>query len=58
MSRKLITSTLDANIYDIISLLNQHNISCVPIVDEQQIPVGIITSRDILKALELQHKNQ
>jgi len=58
MSRKLITSTLDANIYDIISLLNQHNISCIPIVDEQQVPVGIITSRDILKAIEHQHKNK
>jgi acetoin utilization protein AcuB len=58
MSRKLITSTLDANIYDIISLLNQHNISCIPIVGEQQVPVGIITSRDILKAIEHQHKNK
>ncbi|WP_038250860.1 CBS domain-containing protein [Ghiorsea bivora] len=58
MSRKLITSTLDANIYDIISLLNQHNISCIPIVDEQQVPVGVITTRDILKALDHQHKNQ
>ena len=58
MSRTLITSTLEANIYDIIGLLNQHDISCVPIVDEQHIPVGIITSRDILKALEHQHKNQ
>jgi len=58
MSRTLITSSLEANIYDIISLLNQHDISCVPIIDEQQIPVGIITTRDILKALELQHKNK
>jgi acetoin utilization protein AcuB len=52
MSRKPITLKPSANIYEAISLFNQHNISCIPIVNEMDEPVGILSWRDILRVIE------
>lgn len=51
MTRKPITLAPDAPITDAVTLLITHNISCIPIVDEQFKPVGIISWRDVMKAL-------
>lgn len=51
MARKLVTLTPNADINDAIEIFNNHNISCIPIVDDEFKPVGIISWRDILKAL-------
>lgn len=58
MTRKLITLPQTANVYDAIHLFNQHNISCIPIVDEQKRPVGIVSWRDILRAIEANHNKK
>ncbi len=51
MSRKLITLREDAGIHDAIETFNRHRISCIPIVDARNRPVGIVSWRDILKAI-------
>lgn len=56
LTRKLITLLADATIYDAITLFNQHNISCIPVVNESGKPVGVLSWRDIFKAIE-QNKN-
>ena len=41
----------DATLQEAIALILEHRISCLPVVDEQSHPVGIVTWRDLLKAL-------
>ena len=52
MTRQPVTLGPSAGIDDAIDIFNRHNISCIPVVDAEQKPVGIISWRDILKALE------
>ena len=51
MSRKLITLRPKDPIGDAVELFITKDISCIPIVDNESRPVGIITWRDILKAI-------
>ena len=44
-------STLD----DAISLFCHQHISCIPVVNDQGKPVGIVSWRDIMKSLEKNH---
>jgi acetoin utilization protein AcuB len=53
MARNLVTLTPNAGIYDAIEVFNIHNISCIPVVDDNNKPVGIVSWRDILKAINL-----
>ena len=52
MTRKLVTIKPDSGLYQAIKVFNRHNISCIPVVDHDMVPLGIISWRDILKALE------
>ena len=56
MTRKLITLEATADIYDAIAIFNRHRVSCIPIVDEALTIQGILSWRDILKALEHKRK--
>lgn len=51
MTRQPVTLSPTAGIYEAIDIFNSHNISCIPIVDEEHKPVGILSWRDILKAI-------
>jgi acetoin utilization protein AcuB len=51
MTRKPVTLGINADIYDAIEVFNKHDISCIPVVDDEHKPVGIISWRDILKTL-------
>jgi acetoin utilization protein AcuB len=51
MSRHPITLSPEASLYEAIEVFNTHRISCIPIVDEQQKPLGIISWRDIFRVL-------
>jgi len=51
MTRKPITLGPDAPLADAVDLLITRNISCIPIVDAEMKPLGIVTWRDVLKAL-------
>ena len=53
VTRKPVTLGPHAGIDDAIDIFNHHNISCIPIVDDEQKPVGIISWQDLLKAVEL-----
>lgn len=49
VTRKPITLRPDALVTEAIAIFNTHMISCLPIVDDDNVPVGILTWRDILK---------
>jgi acetoin utilization protein AcuB len=51
MSRNLHTLYPPASIPEAAQLLLDHRISCIPIIDGARRPVGILSWRDILKAL-------
>jgi len=51
MTRKPITLRPDAKVADAIALFLGHGISCIPIVDDEFRPVGILSWRDVLKSL-------
>ncbi len=52
MTRKPISLTTEANIYDAISVFNRSSVSCLPILDDNNKPVGILSWRDIFRVLE------
>ncbi len=52
MTRKPVALGPNAEIYDAIEIFNNHNISCIPVVDDEHKPVGIISWRDIIKVIE------
>jgi len=58
MTRKPITLPPFANVYEAISLFNLHNISCIPVVNDKNIPLGIISWRDILRTIEVNHNKK
>ncbi|RJX33014.1 MAG: CBS domain-containing protein [Oxalobacter sp.] len=49
MTRKPITLPLTATVKDAVNLFNTHRISCIPIVDKDFKPVGILSWRDIMR---------
>jgi len=51
MTRKPISASPDTTVQEAIATILEHRISCLPVVDENSHPVGIITWRDILKTL-------
>ena len=51
MTRKLITLDEHATIKTAVDTFNNHKISVIPIVNEAHKPVGILSWRDIMKAL-------
>jgi len=53
MSNEPVTLAPDADISDAIEIFSKHDISCIPVVDDENRPVGIISWRDIIKAIKL-----
>ncbi|XQM37523.1 CBS domain-containing protein [Cupriavidus sp. H19C3] len=51
MSRQPLTLGPEATIADAMTLFLAHNISCIPVVTPAFEPVGIVSWRDILRAL-------
>ena len=58
MARDLITATEDLAINEAVLLFYDHNISCLPIVDEKNQPIGIVTWRDIIKLIAIQYRQK
>lgn len=52
LTRRPITLSANDSIYDAVKIFNHHNVSCIPVVDGDKRPVGILSWRDILKLLE------
>ncbi|WJG09435.1 CBS domain-containing protein [Aliiglaciecola sp. LCG003] len=55
MTRKLITIDAEKGMFHAIQLFNRHKISCLPVVNSDNKPIGILSWRDILYFIE---KNQ
>lgn len=51
MSRKPVTLETEATVADAIDVFNTEKISCIPIVDAQEAPLGIVSWRDVIKAV-------
>lgn len=49
MTREPVSIAPEASIYDAIDIFNTQNISCIPVVSEDNRPVGIVSWRDILR---------
>lgn len=53
VTRKPITLDAEASVDDAVAIFNSHRISCIPIVDEEGVAVGIVSWRDIMKAFHI-----
>ena len=51
MTRGPIALNENAQLNEAVELFNQHKISCIPIVNLDDLPVGILSWRDIMRAL-------
>jgi len=51
MTREPIYLSDEATVKSAIEMFNQHKISCIPIINNEGKPVGILSWRDIMKAL-------
>lgn len=52
MNRSLVTLPVSAQLADAIRIFNREGVSCIPVVDEEQRPLGILTWRDVMRALD------
>jgi acetoin utilization protein AcuB len=50
LTRKPVTLRANAGLSEAIAIFNNYSISCIPVVDSRQRPVGILSWRDIFKA--------
>ena len=53
MTRKPITLMPNNTIIEAAALFNKHKISCIPVVDSENRPVGIVSWRDLIKKVLL-----
>jgi acetoin utilization protein AcuB len=56
MSRTLFTLHPHATVNEAVQLFLDQRISCIPIVDDEFKPAGILSWRDVMKALLAEHK--
>ncbi len=52
VTRKPVTLGPDADLFDAVALFNGYRISCIPVVDADGRPVGIVSWRDVLKLIK------
>ncbi|WP_414830354.1 CBS domain-containing protein [Alteromonas sp. H39] len=52
MTRDVITANPNDTIVKAVSIFNRHKISCLPVVDKFNRPVGVVSWRDILRYVE------
>ncbi len=52
MSRDPITLDKNADIFEAVDVFNKNRISCIPIVDQDNRPLGILSWRDIFKIIK------
>ena len=55
MHRQLVTLSPKDSLYQAIKTFNQHKVSCIPVVNEDNKPLGILGWRDVFIAIE-QHQ--
>ncbi len=58
MSRELITAGPEITINEAVLLFYDNHISCLPIVNDNFQPIGIITWRDVIKIIAVQYRHK
>ena len=58
MSKSVISCKPYQTIRDAAALMQEHNIGCIPVVDEENYPVGIVTDRDMIIRGIAQNKDE
>lgn len=58
MNRDVISSHERITINEAVLIFHDHQISCIPVVDEHKNPIGIITWRDIIKVIAVQYRKK
>ena len=58
MARGLVCGQQELSINEAVLLFHDNHISCLPIIDKDNKPVGIITWRNILKVIALQYRKK
>lgn len=53
MNRRLVTVAANASILDVVTCFQKHKVSCVPVIDINGSPIGIISWRDVMNALAI-----
>ena len=56
MARELITINASQSLSEAAALIYDNHVSCLPVIDEQNKPIAIMTWRDLLRVLSLKHK--
>ena len=56
MTRQPVTLNKEASIEDALDIFINYNMSCIPIINEANQPIGIISWRDIMRAFLLARK--
>lgn len=52
MPRTLVCARPDLVISEVVGLMMRHRVGCVPVVDEQRRPVGVVTKFDLVEQLD------
>ncbi|GLX79351.1 hypothetical protein tinsulaeT_26910 [Thalassotalea insulae] len=58
MSRELVTAGTGITINEAVLLFYDNHISCLPIVDDNFRPLGILTWRDVIKIIAVQYRHK
>ena len=56
MTRASITATGDATVERLASIMTERHVGCVPIVDGQERPIGIVTKLDLIECRDATRK--
>jgi len=52
MNRNLVTLPASAVLADAVRVFNLEGVSCIPVVDADRRPLGVLTWRDVMRALD------
>ncbi len=58
MARDLVCGQPELSINEAVLLFHDNHVSCLPIIDKHNKPVGILTWRDILKIIAFQYRKK
>ncbi|WP_448546745.1 CBS domain-containing protein [Thalassotalea fusca] len=58
MSRDLVTATVNTTLNEAVLLFHDNHVSCLPIINQEGEPIGIITWRDILRLIAIQYRQK
>lgn len=53
MNRRLVTLESGATVLDVVTCFHRNKISCLPVIGHNGEPIGIISWRDVMKALSV-----